>query len=128
MFERITTLKMARAMTNHAVARQVVTARNIANADTPGYQAKDLEKFADSYGRPSTSGMNATRARHITAPLWSGGSPRIIAETEGASPNGNTVTIEDEMMRSASVKRQHDLALGIYKSGLDMLRTSLGRG
>lgn len=114
-------------MTDHAARRQVMTARNIANADTPGYQARDLAGFADSYGRPGAPAMNATRARHMTEPLWSAGAPRVIVETTGGSPDGNTVSIEDEMVRSASVKRQHDLALGIYKSGLDMLRTSLGR-
>ncbi|MDO5705297.1 MAG: FlgB family protein [Paracoccus sp. (in: a-proteobacteria)] len=115
-------------MTNHAAERQVIAARNIANADTPGYQARDLADFHDSYDMPAGPGMNATRARHITEPLWSGGAPRMMAETTGASPDGNTVSLEDEMFRSASIKRQHDLALGIYKSGLDLLRTSLGRG
>jgi flagellar basal-body rod protein FlgB len=44
------------------------------------------------------------------------------------SPNGNTVSLETELVRSASAKRQHDVSLAIYRSSLDILRASLGRG
>ena len=40
-------MAMARAMTGHAVVRQQLLARNVANADTPGYRAQDLAGFAE---------------------------------------------------------------------------------
>ena len=49
MFEKIEMMRMARAMGAHASHRQVTVARNIANADTPGFKAQDLQPFADSY-------------------------------------------------------------------------------
>ena len=43
------------------------------------------------------------------------------------SPNGNSVALEDQMMRAAQTKQSHDMALGVYSKSLDILRTSLGR-
>ena len=45
-----------------------------------------------------------------------------------ASPNGNTVSLEQEMVRGTQAKSNHDLALTVYKTSLDIIRTSLGRG
>ena len=44
-----------------------------------------------------------------------------------SDPNGNSVAIEDEILRSVDAKRQHDRALAIYRSSLNILRTSIGR-
>ena len=52
--------------------------------------------------------------------------PMIDKESE-ASPNGNTVSLEAEMLKSIEAKREHDRALAIYKSALSVLRISLGR-
>ena len=45
-----------------------------------------------------------------------------------ASPNSNNVSVEVEMARGTDAKSSHDLALAVYKSSLDILRSSLGRG
>ena len=45
-----------------------------------------------------------------------------------SSPNGNNVSVEVEMARGTDAKSSHDLALAVYKSSLDILRASLGRG
>ena len=52
MFERIELMNMARAMTDHAARRQIVVARNVANADTDGYKSEQarLSTGADGYG------------------------------------------------------------------------------
>ena len=53
---------------------------------------------------------------------------RALVDAGGEpSPNGNTVSIEDELVRQADAKRQFDLSLYVYQSGLSLLRTSLGR-
>ena len=43
------------------------------------------------------------------------------------SPNGNNVSLEGEMLSAAGVRKDHDLALTIYRSSLGLFRTSLGR-
>ncbi|MCQ0969109.1 FlgB family protein (plasmid) [Paracoccus sp. TK19116] len=128
MFDRIETLRMAKAMTNHAAERQRIVARNIANADTPGYAAADVRGFTESYrSDPARFQMRATDPRHMSDPGWVVSRTQFVEDATGASPNGNAVSIEDEMVKMADVKREQDLALAVYRNGLDILRTSLGR-
>ncbi len=103
-------LQMAGRLAEHASARQSVIAGNIANADTPGFKARDIRPFAESYA--------AAEGRFEV----------FESSARGAeSPNGNTVSLEDQMVRSAEVRMQHDLALGIYSKSLDILRAGMGR-
>lgn len=128
MFEKLEILQMAQSMAAQAALRQNAVAANIANADTPGYRAREVASFADTYETEHDTGMRATRAGHIS----SAGSYRVaVTEDRNAvneSPDGNTVSLEEEMVNSVEVRRQHDLALAIYKSSLNVLRTSLGKG
>ena len=125
MFENIEMMRMARAMGQHASQRHVTVARNIANADTPGFKAQDLQPFADSY-RAAAEPLRVSNPRHMAMPDWAPVTRHTVAET-GVSPNGNSVSLEEEMLKAAEVKRGHDLSLGIYRSALDLMRTSLGR-
>ena len=50
-----------------------------------------------------------------------------IAAFGAETPNGNSVSLEDQMIRAAEVRQSHDLALGVYRKTMDILRTSLGR-
>ena len=59
-----------------------------------------------------------------------GGGPEFEArQARGAArdPNGNSVSLETEMLRAVDVQRQHSLALAIYRSGLSVLRTAISR-
>jgi len=128
MFEKIEMLRMARAMGQHSQARHIEVARNIANADTPGFRAHDLQPFAETYRQAEDGGtLRVSNARHLDAPQWSPGGARVIEVAGPVSPNGNSVSLEEEMVRAAEVKSSHDRSLTIYRSGLDLLRSSLGR-
>ena len=50
MFNGLAILKTASALAGHASARQAVIARNIANADTPGYRRKTIDFRAGPEG------------------------------------------------------------------------------
>lgn len=127
MFEKIEMMRMARAMGHHVAQRQIVVARNIANADTPGYKAQDLKPFEDSYRNGSdTPALRTSHPRHLTHEGRLAVT-EVATEQAQASPNGNTVALESEMVRAAEVKRQHDLSIGIYRSALTLMRSSLGR-
>ena len=128
MFEKIEMLRMARAMGHPPQARHIEVARNIANADTPGFRAHDLQPFAETYRQAEEGGtLRVSNARHLDAPQWSPGGARVIEVAGPVSPNGNSVSLEEEMVRAAEVKSSHDRSLTIYRSGLDLLRSSLGR-
>lgn len=127
MFENLAILKVAQSMASHAALRQNAISQNIANADTPGYTARDVVPFAETYEAGAGGTMRASRPEHLQ------GSGTLRAEITSRSqistmsPNGNSVSLEDEMVKAVEVKRQHDLALTIYKTSLGVLRTSLGR-
>lgn len=128
MFKGLDLFKTASALADHAGRRQAIVARNIANADTPGYRARDLQDFADTLGDDSGFSLRATRAGHRSETI-SGGIPgqRVVDEPGNVSPNGNAVSLEREMVRGADIRQQHDMAISVYRSGIDLLRAGLGR-
>lgn len=128
MFEKPEVLKIASSLAAHAAARQSAIARNVANADTPGYRARDLPDFAETYRADDAAPPRRTRAGHLGAapgPAVPAAAERVGGGT--MSPNGNSVSLEGEMVKAADVKREHDLALAIYGKSLAILRASLGR-
>lgn len=129
MLEKLEIFRMAQGLATHASARQSAVARNIANADTPGYRARDINSFAESYNNAqAATAMRATRAGHLSVEDGVSAVFRAVPEAGQASPNGNTVSLETEMMKATEVRHQHDLALSVYSTSLNILRTSLGRG
>ncbi len=123
MFEKLELTRMAQSLASHAGARLGVVAGNIAHADTPGYKARDLPAFADSYS--DADPMRATKPGHIGSPDAATTQARIIRTPD--SPNGNSVSLETEMVRGVAVRQQHEMALAIYRNTSEIVRASLGR-
>jgi flagellar basal-body rod protein FlgB len=127
MFIKPEVLAIASSLSAHAAARQALIAENVANADTPAYRAKDIADFAATYREALGVGMTRTRPGHI---FGEGGATTASApqvSLSQMSPNGNSVSLETEMVKSAEVQREQDLALAVYGKSLDILRASLGR-
>lgn len=129
MFTELNVFKLAHAMASHAGTRQALVAQNIANADTPGYHAKDIKPFKEVFAEGATPGsMRASRTRHLNgAGEGLGGTPEWAVTTTraGGDPNDNSVSLEEQILKSVEVKRQHDRALAIYKSSMNVLRASI---
>ena len=129
MFEELSLVRMASAMARHATARHSVIAENVANADTPGYRARDVQGFSEYVNEPFTA--RATRAGHSGVQSTRAPIMRInVMQDDGveASANGNSVSLEREMVKSVETQGQHALATTIYRKVHDMMRLSLGRG
>lgn len=130
MSSQIALLKLASSLGSYAFARQGVIAQNIANADTPNYKAQDFEKFtkAADQALAGDHGLRRTRPGHIG---YGDRYAEFALRERGAfgsqSPNGNTVSLEDQMIRSAEIQQQHDLALGVYTKSIAIMRASLGK-
>lgn len=124
MFQSLEMMRMAHAMAQHAGTRLAVIAENVANADTPGFRASDLPEFSTIY-KDQGLNLKTTRDGHLD-PM---GRPFVAVEDDGApqSPDGNTVSIETQMAKAGETRHQHDVALAIYKTSLDILRLSVGR-
>lgn len=113
--------------------RQEVLAQNIANSDTPRYQARDIKafNFRDLVKSQSLNlRMSVTAGSHLT------GSPRravdFRVETERqpyeTNPNGNSVVLEEQMMKISETGISYRLTTQLYKKHLNMLRMAIGRG
>lgn len=129
MYTGLEIFKMASAMAKHASAGQQHVARNIANADTPGYRAVGLEPFAEAYkGSVGESTLKARRDGHFSNPLAGTSAQTGFADRTGdLSPNGNSVSIETEMMKASEIRQDHSMAVSVYRASLDLLRAGLGR-
>jgi flagellar basal-body rod protein FlgB len=127
MFEKLEITNMAQGFARHAGARQAEIARNMAHADTPGFKARDMPAFAEVYEVTDATHMRASRPGHLGAA--SDPSSFAVPREDGfaASPDGNTVSVEREMVRAAEVRQDHAMALSIYQSISNVLRGSLGK-
>ena len=125
MFEKLEITRMAQSLAAHAGARMGVVAQNVAHADTPGYKAQDLPEFAQVWVE-SSAPLRATRPGHLQSPPQTSG---LTAFESGGSeaPNGNSVSLEREMVKMAESRQQHEMALAVYRTTSDVIRASLGR-
>ena len=122
-------LRLASGLMAHATARQRVISENIAHADTPGYRARDIADFATTLDSQDALSARRTRPGHIAFGADpSGFDPREATVLGAETPNGNSVSLEDQMMRAAEVRQSHELAMGVYRKSMDILRASIGRG
>jgi flagellar basal-body rod protein FlgB len=115
-------LDLAASAAKHAAARQAVIARNVANADTPGYRALDVAPFSPG---GSDLAMRRTHPAHFGAEADRRARSDLVSGT--ADPNGNSVNLEDQVLRGVEAQRAHGRAVTIYSSTLDLLRAGLGR-
>ena len=117
MISDVQLFKVYGAMARYAAEAQNVSATNIALANEPGYKAKEIESFDAFLARVS---YNAA-ADPMTASF------RLTESRGPMSPNGNNVSLEQEVFNSAEAMGQHSLALSVYTKSMYLLRTAIGR-
>jgi flagellar basal-body rod protein FlgB len=135
MFAELEIFRMAQGLARHAAARQSAVAQNVANVNTPGYRQVGLPDFATLHGHRAEEApadfadvpLRATRHGHFGGQSgYAVPTPRAITDARQA-PNGNSVSLEAEIMNAANLRRDHDMALAVYSSAMTILRTGLGR-
>lgn len=78
--------------------RSEVLANNIANADTPGYKAKDIDfKSVLQSAQDNVSAMQTTNANHFSEGLDENGQADLLFKNpQQPSVDGNTVEVHEE--------------------------------
>lgn len=120
----------------HLGDRQRVIAQNIANADTPGYKARELAapSFAalvDGAGgagkvaRPQVAISDAMRRLGASAPHAGATIDRTVSEVK---PDGNSVTLEDQLLKMGQIQADYAALTGLYRKQDALMRTALGKG
>ena len=106
--------------------RQRVVAQNVANADTPGYAARDLKTPTDFAAALRAGGglqMTRTSAMHI-APA-NANVARFSSQNAPDSEttlDGNSVVVEEQMLKMAESRMAYDAAISLYQKSMTMLR------
>lgn len=96
--------------------RQSVIAQNIANANTPGFKALDVEPF-EAVLNSTGMEMRKTQANHMS-PTSGAGSD---AETEEKAEwqvvhSGNSVSLEEQMLKSGEVSGSYARNTSVMKT------------
>ena len=114
-------------------ARQRVLAENVANADTPGFQARELQplKFQSIVTEASASAndLRVTNVRHISETQSSaeGDFRRDDDSDFDTTPSGNSVVLEEQMMKVAQNQMDFQAATSLYSKSIGLLRMALGQ-
>jgi len=113
--------------------RQELLAGNVASADLPGYTPRDLKAMDfEQTLRTSTAQLNAagtlatTNPRHIAITSTHSGYEETENRDVAAAPNGNSVSLEQEMIKVADTQAQYQAATNIYAKAIGMMKTAIG--
>lgn len=113
--------------------RQRVLAENIANSDTPKYQPRDLDEGQfQTLLRRSIRPVDPvrTRASHLVGTVPKDGPSRADRqkETYEASPVGNAVVLEEQLMKVAKTQDDYQTMANLYRKHMDLFRLALRGG
>lgn len=104
--------------------RQSVTAANIANADTAGYRAQDIEPFSSHMANADVQ-LSTTSPLHVDLTMGALGSASSRPGASWASSHsGNNVSIEQELMKASSTNRMMNVDASLTKAFHRMLLAS----
>jgi flagellar basal-body rod protein FlgB len=114
--------------------RQTVLSENVANADTPGYVARDMKpmdfsQMLQSQSASQLSGLTVTNPRHIAAKTTTANGDFGVTNTPDveANPSGNTVSLEQEMIKVSDTQMQFQAAANLYGKAVSLMKTAIGQ-
>lgn len=121
-------------------AKQEVIAQNVANADTPGYQARVLverdfsdvlSKVANPSGGPKVAKPGIAipqEMKSLGSPMAARANTRVERSSFEVKPNGNSVVLEEQLLSLADVQMQYTAMTNLYRKQAGLLKTALGKG
>lgn len=125
--EPVQLFDLASRKTAWLAARQATIASNVANANTPGYHAKDVAPFADVMAKTQLE-LASTSDSHLS--LGDVGGSGAAGTSEDPAPfevseTGNNVGVEAEMIKAGDVNRDFAMTTNVVKAFHAMLMASL---
>jgi flagellar basal-body rod protein FlgB len=131
-----TLFKMLNTQMRYSSQRQGVLAQNIANIDTPNYQASDLKKpdfekmaSGSTSSAPLAMTMATTKKNHLPGVNLSGGTAFKAQESRDTfeiSPTGNNVDLEEQMAKVSDTGAEFQIASNMRKKFTSFYRMALG--
>lgn len=110
--------------------RQRLLAENVANAETPGYRGRDLKQqdFSRQLQAAASVQMVSTNPSHLAGASQT--DPSFASDRSQpfeVTPRGNSVSLEEEMMRIAQNQIDHQTAATLYSRSLGLIKTAIGK-
>jgi len=111
-------------------ARHLLISSNIANMDTPGFQARDLdfqEQLRQAVALEGTLPVKATHRAHFgpSAGSLAGLSPLSFETTGEAKSNGNNVNVDEEMSKLAANQLYYSAVAQMMSKRGDILSSAV---
>ena len=123
---KLTVFSLANQDMKYLTERQKILAGNVANANTPGYLAKDLKKpnFSDELN--SALQMTVTNEKHFTGLGGSSLSARVYTPkpTQPLTIDGNGVVLEDQLNEISKDKGEYTRVMTLYNTYKNMIKTA----
>jgi flagellar basal-body rod protein FlgB len=108
--------------------RQEVLAQNIANLNTPHWQAKDLKPFAQALAGIAAPAMARTDPGHLAGTLDTGTQSLLVTQASAREPDGNAVSLDEQLTKVADTATSQAIATTLYKKYMSMFSLALGYG
>ena len=106
-------------------ARQAITSNNIANADTPGFKAREISAFGKDMHQVAVR-LATSSVKHMQAPSATvAGYVSQLQSNSEVTLSGNDVVMEKEMRTAGQNTRLFSFDVGLIKSFHRLLLTSV---
>jgi len=115
---------LASSQQHWLAVRQAAVAENVANANTPGYVAKDVAPF-DAVLQQAQLQLVSTEPGHIAADPLSSDEANQDSSPWEVTPSGNSVSMEHEMLKANEVGRDYSMNTAIVKAFTQMFTISV---
>lgn len=133
-FNTIPLFGLMKTKLDYASERQSVLAENVANADTPNYRAKDVTPPDFHAMVAHAGGAQAQKLQMVTTnpkDISSNGAQGNFKTEERKTtyelnPDGNNVSIDEEMMKVAQNQAEYTKTINLYHKMMSLFKVALG--
>ncbi len=116
--------KLAADMDNR-VLRHTLIASNVANVDTPGYTAKDLNFHRILSDNMDGIQLKRTHDKHMDSGSGTILHNEIIEEPNPGRPDGNNVNIDDELLKLSENNIQYNVSVQLMSKKLRHIKEAI---
>lgn len=113
--DAVNLFKLASTQAKWLSLRQTAVANNVANADTPGYRAVDVEPFTAAL-EESAARLRATNPSHFGGQAQGAAFRMVEEEPAKLTTEGKQVSMEDELVKSSEIRQAFEMNTAIVSA------------
>jgi flagellar basal-body rod protein FlgB len=124
--QQIGLFELAARRLDWTTRQQAALAQNVANANTPGFQPREMIAFADTLSQVAATTPVRTNPLHLVGTLSE--QENLLAPREQVrSIDGNGVTLDQQLAKVADAQTMQTMVTTIYKKYLGWFSLALGK-